>query len=310
MGPAFMYDYLILGLPVKSELLLHEIAQASAFQNDDTEAAVIIIQGNVPQTLSNAMEPYRGVYVTQREMLATIPGVGAYFVQNGERIIVQPEPGASDEMVHLYLLGLCFGAILHQRGILPLHASCLYADGGALMILGTSGAGKSTASSVLMNRGWLLMSDDITPVLTDDDGMIRVVSGYSTQKIWESNTARIPEDKKKFFLYSEEDRRKYTVDESERFYEGTAPLRLIVHLSVNAEYDSEPQQGALADIHRLMANTYRSVSIIDEAAKKRQFQTCADIARNTPSLIIRRGPKESAEAIAEKIIARWEDLKN
>ena len=303
-----MYYYTIWGLPIKSEFFFNEIVERVFSQIKDTESLISISAGNVPHTIAQAKEIFKGIYATHCKMLAEIPEVGSFYVQNGEQIIIQQKSGVPEALLHLYILGLCMGAILQQRGILPLHASCLYADGDALMILGASGAGKSTTSSVLLNRGWRLMSDDITPVTTQSDGTVLAVSGYSTQKIWESNDYRIPDDKKKFFLYREEDRQKFTVDESARFYEGTAPLRLIVHLSVNAEDDSELQQGALADIHRLMTNTYQSVFITDDAAKKRQFQSCVEIARNTPFLIIHRGPQESAEQIADNIIARWEEL--
>lgn len=52
--------------------------------------------------------------------------------------------------------------------LLWIHAGAVARDGGALLLAGASGEGKSTLSTMLCDRGWSLLSDDISPLRTSD----------------------------------------------------------------------------------------------------------------------------------------------
>ena len=57
-----------------------------------------------------------------------------------------PAPGRDlyESDVRVFLLGSCIGALLHQRGILVLHAGAIHTDKGAVLFTGPWGIGKST----------------------------------------------------------------------------------------------------------------------------------------------------------------------
>lgn len=93
-----------------------------------------------------------------------IPGVARYLVERGERITVDPAPGASWTDIRIWLLGSAMGALLHQRRTFPLHASAVEIDGGAIAICGPSGAGKSTTAEALVRRGHRLITDDVLAI--------------------------------------------------------------------------------------------------------------------------------------------------
>ncbi len=57
--------------------------------------------------------------------LLAIPGVAAFHVHGGREIIIQPAPQADAAAIRLFLLGSAFGALLHQRGITPMHGSAV-----------------------------------------------------------------------------------------------------------------------------------------------------------------------------------------
>lgn len=100
------------------------------------------------------------------QLLITVPGVCRCLVRDGLSIEYAPEPDADPGAVILFLNGGARGALIHQRGELPLHAATLVPPGGdtALAICGASGAGKSTLAAELSRRGWLLVADDTTRV--------------------------------------------------------------------------------------------------------------------------------------------------
>ena len=76
-----------------------------------------------------------------------IPDTAIFSIQEGKQIIVSPMGNTCEDKIRLYILGICMGALLMQRGILPLHGSAINIDGKVYAILGNSGAGKSTLAA-------------------------------------------------------------------------------------------------------------------------------------------------------------------
>jgi serine kinase of HPr protein (carbohydrate metabolism regulator) len=77
-----------------------------------------------------------------------------FLIQEGRSIIVSPLEEYKEDVIRLYILGSCMGAILMQKRILPLHGSAVAIDGKAFAIIGESGAGKSTLASAFISRGF------------------------------------------------------------------------------------------------------------------------------------------------------------
>jgi hypothetical protein len=46
------------------------------------------------------------------QFLLRLPKIAAYLVQNGDEIVIDRAPGATDDEVPLFLLGSCLGALL------------------------------------------------------------------------------------------------------------------------------------------------------------------------------------------------------
>jgi hypothetical protein len=103
--------------------------------------------------------------VTNTEFALQVPGVGDFYVRDGRDIIYRTVAGADPEWVKLYLYGQVLVALLHQRKIISFHASSFIHNGRGIMILGETGAGKSslTVSFALAGSGFL--NDDLTPVI-------------------------------------------------------------------------------------------------------------------------------------------------
>src|SRR5271165_534370 len=105
---------------------------------------VTIRAGSVSETLD---QPY-AVGVLYRaapgRFLLSIPGIARYLALDGRMIVIDRAAGADDADVRVFLLASVFGALLHQRGVLPLHGSAVAAGPGAVLFLGASVSGKST----------------------------------------------------------------------------------------------------------------------------------------------------------------------
>lgn len=126
------------------------------------------------------------------ECLLTIGDRLRYHVVGGQSITVQAAPDAHPDYVRLFLFGSAMGALLHQRGFLPLHGSAVrMPDGRAAVLLGRSGAGKSTLAAALGQRGHAPLSDDISPVRLDAGGGLWLDPGLPQHKLWQQTLARL-----------------------------------------------------------------------------------------------------------------------
>jgi hypothetical protein len=147
--------------------------------------AVIRRVTHLPQSLSGGEEVAPNVHTRGGQVLFCVPGAGSFLICDGASIDFTQEPDADEGMIQLFLNGTARGALIHQRGELPLHAATLVPSGGgpALAICGDSGAGKSTLAIELSRRGWLLLADDTTRVTWDGTQAIAWPS-RDTIKLW------------------------------------------------------------------------------------------------------------------------------
>jgi hypothetical protein len=114
-----------------------------------------------------------------------ISDVARFRVRDGNEITVEPSaPDVPDQDIRTFLLGSALGAILHQRGIYPLHATTVDIGGRAIALVGESGAGKSTLGHALTRRGHVLIADDITPIRMTVSGAPEVLPLLPQVKLW------------------------------------------------------------------------------------------------------------------------------
>jgi hypothetical protein len=125
------------------------------------------------------------------EVRLAIKGVARYRARSGTLIGVDPERDARPEDVQLYLTGALMGAILHQRGVFPLHASCVAIDGHGIGLAGPSGAGKSTLVTALVQRGATFVSDDISVLAPFPEGGFAVRHSAPRAKLDQSAIAAL-----------------------------------------------------------------------------------------------------------------------
>ncbi len=153
-------NYSISGLIVQSEIALPELVPAAA----SSPADVHIRLGDVPEKLIDPVEEGVLYSVASGTFLLSMPGIARYLARDGCEIIIQPEPGALPEEIRLFLLGSVWAAVLHQRGLLTLHASGVITPLGAVLFAGRSSRGKSALALAMHLRGYTAIADDTIAV--------------------------------------------------------------------------------------------------------------------------------------------------
>ena len=107
--------------------------------------------------------------MNQNEFAMQVDEVGNFYACDGNRVEYSPKYGVSRASLEVYLNGSVYGAILHQRRILPIHGSSFIEKGMGIMLCGESGAGKSSLTAAFCLDGAEFLTDDVTPIVFKND---------------------------------------------------------------------------------------------------------------------------------------------
>ncbi|ARU54383.1 MAG: hypothetical protein MI864_03045 [Pseudomonadales bacterium] len=111
-------------------------------------------------------------------------GIGKFYIENGNCVIIAPDPEVDINSIKTILLGSIFGVLLYQRGQLPLIGSAILHNNRAFLLLGKSAAGKSTLAAALMQRGFSVLSDHLCSIGESASAQI----GYPFLQLWQDAT--------------------------------------------------------------------------------------------------------------------------
>lgn len=176
--------YRVFGLDVRFPRSVHTLAPARAPAGTDCDVAVTFAPlPDLPceELVNEDLEVSR----CGDGMMIRVDEVGRFLVRGGSSVVADPLPGASADEVDLYLAGSVMGAVLHQRGILPLHCNAFDCDGRAILLCGDSGAGKSTLAAWFEARGHALLTDDVCAVTFSSSGEAFGHPGMPRLRLWD-----------------------------------------------------------------------------------------------------------------------------
>jgi hypothetical protein len=180
LGQSFRYE--LFGLTVVSDIEMPQMRVARADKTDLT-----IRRTRIVHPLRDATGAVSDL-AADRQYLGW-DTVGGFQVVSEALIEVDPNPGVSDFLVALPLLGSVMATLLQRRGLFVLHASAAAINGQGIGLLGDKGAGKSTTAGAIVAAGHALLSDDVVALDFSDRAMI--VPAYSQLKLWESAVSGI-----------------------------------------------------------------------------------------------------------------------
>jgi hypothetical protein len=295
--------YTLAGLAIESDLPLPELQPRSFGE------AVVRIE------VRRALPTVRGLHATDMGFSAgpgtvemDVPGVARFLVIDGSRILVQPAHQADPATIRLYLQGSVFGALFHQRGLLPLHASAVCVRNLCVAFSGDSGAGKSTLSAYLRRRGHAGMTDD---VLVVQEGELDVVGqpGYPYARLC-ADAAHALEIDLRACSQVDAVRDKYLVgmDPDAGFCGFAKPF---ARLYILAEGTSEPSIARLNTLEamaELTRNTYRAFLLEPMGLLAAHVALCAQLAQRVRVYrLSRRRDLSEMDAVVDLLETHLED---
>jgi hypothetical protein len=273
--------YALFGLTILSDIPLGLPAPAEGAAPD-----VVIARGaiDVPG------EHGPGYSEVEGGTLLWVDKVGRFLIRGGAEIVVEPSPSAPGRNVRLFLLGSAFGALLHQRGLMPLHANAVIIDGHAFAFCGHSGAGKSTMAAWFHDRGAPILADDVCVIGFDADGAPLAYPGVPRLRLWRQAlevSGRQAEDYHRSF----DDVDKYDVPIAAGSRTDPAPLAAVYLLEKAPEGAEEATIARLtgvAAVETLVSNTYRGGYLQAIGGTGAHLATCVRLARSLPIFSAKR----------------------
>ena len=232
-------------------------------------------------------------------LLRIMPRVASYLVTRGATIEVAADERAHPADVMSCLLGAARGALIHQRGELPLHATTVVPPHGswAVAISGESGMGKSTLAAAMVLRGWTLLADDLTRITWTRTAPLAWPSGIGGIKLTTDAIRRLGIDGSALFPVAPAEDKMFFPTASR-----TGPVDLAWVISLNRS--PEPQVRTIAGARALALlseQTFRRHYVPPLGVAKEHLRMVAWVASKSRLACLSGAP--GVEALADNLAA-------
>lgn len=294
------YRYRLCDFVLETELALPELNQAPP----TTAAAVRVRRGETPPALPEARQTGVCFAAQPNTLLCWLAGVARFHVVEGREIVIEAAPQAADEAVRSLLFSSPLAGLLLQRGLLPLHGSCVASPAGALVFLGSPGAGKSTLAAEFRRRGFQILADDITALRVAPQARPSALPVSSSLRLWPSALASTLLNADGSRLRPQIDKR-ILVGADQPSRDEAVPLRGIFCLERGSR---APGGGACRRLlgagvlAALLDAVYRPAFVRGLGLEQSVFSQLSSLAASTPIFRPIAADGESPDALAEGIL--------
>ena len=279
--------YEIYGLKLKTNMKMKELYELKSGLDDKYKVNVNIEK--VPSEIKKlADEGYLGNYLKD-EVWFNIRDLAIYHIKDGRDISIEPyDENVDKDLMKAYLLGSGLGFTLFQKGMVAIHGGTTVLGNKGVIFTGDRGAGKSTLTTALRQRGHKFVTDDVS-VLTEESPYL-VYPGYPQQKICVDVMKKLGYDKFEFTQMIGDNREKYLIPVTENREEEPVSLDAICHLCVGDVDDIVVEEITGVDkINTIKNNIYR-IDFIGNyiGLPPVYFKKILEIAKNVPIYKITR----------------------
>lgn len=279
-----LHRYTAFGLQIDCEWELPDLLVGSGLRSC-ADVSIVSAPIVTPPELGPVVPEVGGRFGVQPgETFYDYPGLARYRVLKGDRIEVDPDPGADEGLVRHVLLGPVFATLLWQRELLTFHACVLTIGGRTCAFMANSGEGKSTLASALYARGHAMLSDDIA-VLPWRDDPLKVLPGYPRMKVYPEVLAHVgfdPETRPR--VHAGIEKRAFMAEDLPSEAQPLAALYVITR----GETERVRRLGLPQALLVLMAQTYRPNQQVAHLGSQELMRRCARVAQDVPVFALER----------------------
>jgi hypothetical protein len=299
-----IFNYRVYGINIESEIVLPELLTNN--YKEDACVDVSISYGSMPKEIYAEIQEGKWFNFEKDKMWFLVNDVAKYYMLNGNTIIVEPYNNANNHDVKAFLLGSAFGMLLIQRHIIAIHGGTVVVGGQAIVITGEQGAGKSTLTSALREKGYFFMADDVSVIGKRKDTKHVIHPGYPQQKLCRDAMEKMGY-KIEDFKRIDEGRDKYAIPVHKSFIKEPMPMGAIFEITIGEGPHVEVEEITGAEkLKLLLKNIYRVEVTQYSGLSSNYFKKCIGISKTVPLFKIKR-PKdkfsvEEQISVIEKVL--------
>lgn len=281
------YTYLIEGITIATDIYFPELMET------DTAPQVELLYGDVPEKLEKNNVDFPFIEANEHQYLLKLDKIGRYLVENGTKITIQKDPKASAHDLEKYVLTNVFGALSYQQKMIPMHGGVFIHNGKGILVSGISGNGKSTILSALFQKGYQLISDDISNVEIID-GKLMVHPCYPRILIWKDTAERLKIDLTAI-PKMRSDMEKYLLPIDSTFVNEPVELTKIIVLTHSEVKEKTIEVKGLGKIESLRRNTFKPWMVNIFGSQKEHFLQLSKMANMVQLEIFENNHKTGIE---------------
>jgi hypothetical protein len=293
-----MYRYSAYGLEIASEMCIPELEESAEDGSD-----VMIRHGPVEKPDFDHEDQHSVARRIPEGHVYYIRNIGGVRVEDGDTIIASPLDGAKERGFRFLVSGIGLGMLLHQRGLITLHASAVALQEHVVGFIGPKGMGKSTTAAAFHAHGHPVVTDDLL-VLDIADDQITVRPGLPHLKLYpESIKGSLKEDPNRIPKIDPQGSKRSYNTQAERL-SASLPLRCLYILDYESDQDGPPlphsraMRGDQACVE-LIRHSYIPRLLPEEALSPQHLKRSAQIARTVPVRRLYR--EESLDRLSELV---------
>lgn len=284
-----MINYSIYCTDIISDI---EIMQAVKLDREpDPLTSITVKQGTVPDEIRFEEECYShisetGCFLSNNTCFLYIP--------DGNTIIYEMKPNPMYPNPINYIIGWGISMAMHQRGTPVVHCSALKNDNGAFLISGSSGSGKSTVTTSLINAGMKFMADDTSSVsINKETRTVYATPCYPFRKLCRGEVQKWDLDENDL-IYIDEDKDKFLVPYDGEYKTAPVPVKALIYIERIKENTDACSKVTVTPVLGFEKVQYIFKSLfLSKLFKPSQscpylFQMCLDLAGIIPIYVVTR----------------------
>lgn len=272
------YYYKVYGLNIESQILVPELTVLD--DKIEKNIDVKIYYKTLPDDIKQKVDEGKKAFYNGKYVWFHINNVGTYLIQNGDTVTIELCENPDLNILKVYILGSVLGIILLQRNTVAIHGGSIVINNKGCIFTGDKGAGKSTLTTALRQRGYDFVSDDVGAIELSDIPMINPGFGY--QKLCEDAMTKLGYDSSKFTPFRSDMNIKYIVPALDNFVKEKVPFKALFEIEQGDTQKVEVVEVTGNEkLQKIIKNVFRiEVLMYSGGVPADYFKKCIEIAKH------------------------------